>query len=58
MNVDDAFEKLREITNKGYGQTEISINSYAEIEEQPIELDDVCLYEHKTNPTIVEFVVS
>ena len=58
MKVDDVIKKLREISEKGYGQTEIIIDSDTEYDAPPNTLDYVCLYEHNTKQAIVEFEVS
>ena len=58
MKVDEAIEKLKDIANKGYGQSEITILSYADIEEEPDQLDDIEVLASRRNGEIVKNTVA
>ena len=41
MTVNDAIKRLQKYAEIGYGETEIELSSYADIGEQPTEIDDI-----------------
>ncbi len=58
MKVDEAIEKLKGIADEGYGQSEITILSYADIEEEPDQLDDIEVLSSRRDGKIVKTSVA